>query len=124
MQSTGSGRRSYASQPSPGGSNTVVEPGTDSFVDMIAGLKRGLIVDQTLGAGQSNILAGEFSVNVWLGFLVEDGHVRGRVKDCMVAGNVYEVLKRVEAVGSEAQWLGSTCVPPIMVGGLKLAAQG
>ncbi len=121
---TGHGFRSYATRPSPSPTNVMVMGGDASFDDMLRGMKRGLIIDQTLGSGQSNIMAGEFSVNVELGFLVEDGRVVGRVKDCMVAGNVYEVLKHVEAVGSEGQWLGSTCVPPIMVGGLKLAAQG
>jgi PmbA protein len=121
---SGHGFRGYSGRPSPSSTNTVVSAGDTPYADMLAGMRRGLIVDQTLGSGQSNVLAGEFSVNVSLGFLVEDGRVAGRVKDCMVAGNVYEVLKRVEAIGSEQQWLGSTCAPPIMVGVLKLAAQG
>jgi PmbA protein len=116
--------RSYSSRPSPAASNVVVAPGGTTLDEMIAGMKRGVIIDQTLGSGQSNVLAGEFSVNLDLGFLVEDGHIAGRLKDCMVAGNVYEVLKEVQAVGSESRWLGGTCAPPILVGGLKLAAQG
>jgi len=124
MAPTGHGFRSYGSRPEPSPTNLIIEAGDTSFDDMLRGMRRGLIIDQTLGSGQSNVLAGEFSVNVELGFLVEDGRIVGRVKDCMVAGNVYEVLKRVEAIGSEAQWLGSTCVPPIMVSGLKLSAQG
>jgi PmbA protein len=121
---SGHGFRGYGSRPSPSSTNVIIEPGDVSYDDMVRGMKRGLIIDQTLGSGQSNVLAGEFSVNVELGFVVEDGRIVGRVKDCMVAGNVYEVLKHVEAIGSEAQWLGSRCVPPIMVGGLKLAAKG
>jgi len=124
MEPTGNGFRSYAARPSPGSTNTVLAAGDASFDDMLAGMERGLVIDQTLGSGQSNILAGEFSVNVSLGFLVEGGRIVGRVKDCMVAGNVYEVLKRVEAIGSERQWLGSSLTAPVMVGGLKLAAQG
>jgi len=62
-------------------------------------------------------------VNVELGFLVENGRIAGRVKDCMVAGNVYDVLNRVEAIGKEPQWLGSVCAPALMVSGLKLAAR-
>ncbi|MFO8008733.1 MAG: TldD/PmbA family protein [Candidatus Brocadiia bacterium] len=124
IEPTGHGFRSYSSRPSPSSTNTVVAAGDATLDEMLAGIERGLIIDQTLGSGQSNLLAGEFSVNVALGFLVENGTVQGRVKDCMVAGNVYEVLNRVEAIGSERQWLGSTCAPPIMVGGLKLAAQG
>jgi len=116
--------RGYSSRPVPSSSNVIVAPGDTSLDDMIAGMKRGVVVDQTLGSGQSNVLAGEFSVNLDLGFLVENGRVVGRVKDCMVAGNVYEILRQLEAVGSEARWLGGTCAPPLMVGGLKLAAQG
>ncbi len=121
---SGLGFRGYGSRPAPGTTNGVIAPGDTSFDDMVAGTKRGVIIEQTLGSGQSNVLAGEFSVNLDLGFLVENGKIVGRVKDCMVAGNVYEVLKKVEALGSEQQWLGSRCMPPIMVGGLKLAAQG
>ena len=122
METTGHGYRSYASQPSPSGSNTVVGPGTDSYEDIIAGLERGVIVDQTLGSGQGNLLAGEFSVNVSLGFLVEGGKIRGRVKDCMVAGNVYDLLGQVEGISCERQWVGSDHVPAICVSGIKLAA--
>jgi len=124
MEPTGHGFRGYSGRPSPSGTNVIFATGDTSFADMVGGMRRGLVIDETLGSGQSNVLAGEFSVNVALGFLVEDGRVTGRVKDCMVAGNVYEVLRHVEAIGDEGQWLGSHCVPPVMVSGLKLAAQG
>jgi len=123
IEPTGHGFRSYSSRPSPSSTNTVIRTGETSYNDMVSGMERGLVIEQTLGSGQSNTLAGEFSVNVALGFLVENGRVQGRVKDCMVAGNVYEVLKQVEAIGREGEWFGSTWAPPIMVGGLKLAAQ-
>ncbi len=124
IEPTGRGFRSYAGRPSPSTTNVLIAPGDTPLEDMLEGMGRGLIIDQTLGSGQSNVLAGEFSINVGLGFLVEDGEVQGRVKDCMVAGNVYEVLGRIEALGTEADWFGSICAPPVMVGGLKLAAQG
>jgi PmbA protein len=90
---------------------------------MYAGLDRGILVDQVLGSGQSNVLAGEFSVNVALGFLVEDGRIQGRVKDCMVAGNSYEVLNQVRAISTQREWQGSDLLPSICVEGLKLAAR-
>ncbi|MBS3762628.1 MAG: TldD/PmbA family protein [Planctomycetes bacterium] len=123
MESTASGHRSYGSRPSPSSTNTLVLAGSTPYKEMVEGLECGVIVDQTLGSGQSNTLAGEFSVNVALGFLVEDGDIQGRVKDCMVAGNVYKLLSRLEALGSEPQWMGSNCVPAICVGGIKLAIQ-
>jgi PmbA protein len=90
---------------------------------MIASMDTGLIVDQTLGSGQSNTLAGEFSVNVALGFVVRDGQIQGRVKDAMVAGNVYELLSEVEGVGQQRRWMGSDLMPAICVSGIKLAEQ-
>lgn len=123
-QSTGHGYRSYSSQPSPSGTNTLVAAGEDDVDEMITDLDRAVIVDEVLGAGQSNTLAGEFSVNVSLGFLVEDGKIQGRVKDCMVAGNSYEVLSEVRSVSNQREWVGSNLFPTICVGELKLASQG
>lgn len=125
VEPSGNGFRSFASRPAPAPHNILIAPGGVPMQEMIQGLERGLIVDQTLGSGQSNALAGEFSVNVSLGFLVENGRVVGRVKDCMVAGNVYELLKdHLEAISSEREWIGGAYAPAVMVGGITLSAGG
>lgn len=123
MEPGANGHRTYASLPAPSLSNVVLAPGDGAYTAMVQDMERGVIVDQTLGSGQSNVLAGEFSVNVQLGFLVEGGRVRGRVKDCMVAGNVYELLSRVEGISRERQWVGADLVPAICVSGIRLAAK-
>ena len=56
-----------------------LNPGTMSFEAMIKDVRFGLLVDQVLGGGQSNVLAGEFSVNIDLGYLIENGEIVGRV---------------------------------------------
>jgi PmbA protein len=121
MPPTASGYRSWSSRPSPASSNTVVSGGDVPYEELLGGLERGLVVDQTLGSGQSNTLAGEFSVNVSLGFLIENGEIRGRIKNCMVAGNVYELLNNVEWVGMERQWVSSDYLPAICVRGIRPA---
>ncbi len=120
-KSTGNGTRSFASQPSPGNSNVVVESGDMKFEDMIKDMKHGVLVDQVLGGGQSNILAGEFSVNIDLGYLVENGEIVGRVKDCMVAGNVFDVFNNIIGIGDKPDWHGSLCVPPFYFKSINLA---
>ncbi len=120
-KSTGNGTRSFASQPSPGNSNVIIEPGEMKFEDMIKDMKRGILVDQVLGGGQSNVLAGEFSVNIDLGYLVENGEIIGRVKDCMIAGNVFEVFNNIIAIGDKADWHGSLKVPPFYFRSVKVA---
>ncbi len=120
-KSTGNGNRGFSSQPSPGNSNVTVETGNMSFEAMIKGVKYGVLVDQVLGGGQSNILAGEFSVNIDLGYLIENGEIVGRVKDCMIAGNVFEVFNNIVAIGDKAEWHGSTKVPPFYFRAMNIA---
>ena len=111
-QSTGNGNRGGASLPSPGPGSLVINPGATAFDEMVKDIKEGLIVEQLLGAGQGNVLGGDFSGNVLLGFKIENGEIVGRVKDTMVAGNVYRILKDIAAVGSEPQWLGGFLSTP------------
>jgi len=120
-ESTGNGTRSFASQPSPGNSNVIVELGDMKFENMIKDMKNGILVDQVLGGGQSNVLAGEFSVNIDLGYLVENGEIVGRAKDCMIAGNVFEVFNNIVALGDKSDWHGALKVPPFYFRSVNLA---
>ncbi|MCD6081388.1 TldD/PmbA family protein, partial [candidate division WOR-3 bacterium] len=79
--------------PTPGFNNMVIEAGNTSIDDMIKDTKRGILIYGVIGGGQSNVLAGDFSVNVGLGFLIDNGEIVGRVKDTMVAGNFYELFR-------------------------------
>jgi PmbA protein len=112
-ETTGNAGRGFAAPPQPDATNLVLEPGTETFDGMLAGIERGLLVDEVIGGGQSNVLAGEFSVNVGLGFLVEQGERVGRVKDCMVAGNVFELFRRVRGIGSKQETHGSIIAPAV-----------
>ena len=110
-----------------GPSNLVIPPGDVSFEGMVQGVKQGLLVHTVMGLGQGNPMSGAFSVNVGLGYKIEDGHIAGRVKDVMLSGNTYDAIRRVEAVGAEPEWTGSpyggSClVPAMQFGGLSVVA--
>jgi len=111
-ETTANGRRDYDSLPSPSTTNLIVSPGELSTQDMIKDMKEGIIIDQVIGSGQSNVLMGEFSVNLDLAFKVENGKIVGRIKNVMATGNIYELLKNILAVGKKAQFIGSICTPP------------
>lgn len=111
-ESTGSGERSLGSLPSPSASVLLVNEGDTTLDEMIAGMDEGLIVERLLGAGQGNVLGGDFNANILLGYKVEKGRVVGRVKDTMVTGNVYRILNDLIAVGSEGRWLGGGLYTP------------
>ncbi|MEY2857671.1 MAG: hypothetical protein RLZZ74_1983 [Cyanobacteriota bacterium] len=122
--SSGNGFRGGISRPSPSLANVCLAPGTTSLEDLIAGMSEGIIVDQVLGAGQSNILAGEFSVNIDLGYKVEQGKIVGRVKDTMVAGNIFEAFSNLVDLSDRPEWVGSSSyVPHILFAGLGVAAR-
>ena len=124
-QSTGNGSRSRGGLPSPSASAFIITPGNTAFDDMIKDIKEGLLVDYLMGASQGNVLGGDFSGNVLLGFKIENGEIVGRVKDTMVSGNIYKVLKDITAIGSEARWVGSSLLtPPIYLPGIAVASQG
>jgi len=122
-RTTGSAARDYTSQPRPGTSNLELAPGDARLEDVLAGIKEGLLVHDCIGGGQSNVLAGDVAVNVSSGFHIGNGKLTGRVKDTMIAGNVYEILRNVAAVGDAVRDLGSFHVPFLMIEGLKVATR-
>lgn len=116
---TGNGfRPGLGSYPTPGLFNLLIQPGFLSFSDLITTMEHGLIVDQMLGGGAG--ISGEFSINVDLGYRVHQGKVVGRVKDTMVAGNVYTALKNLVSLGSDGEWNGSCYTPSLIVEGLSV----
>lgn len=114
-QSTGNGFRGGLSRPGPDLVNLCIRPGKTSMDDLIAGMTEGLIVDQVLGAGQSNQLAGEFSVNLDLGYKVEQGQIVGRVKNTMVAGNIFEAFQCLVDLGASPEWVGGGSYLPCLL---------
>jgi PmbA protein len=112
---TGNGFRGGLSRPSPGLVNGCMAPGKTSTDDLIAGMEEGLIIEQVLGAGQSNQLAGEFSVNLDLGYKVEKGEIVGRVKNTMVAGSIFEAFKNLVDLGDEPEWVGGSAYLPCLL---------
>ena len=122
-KSTASAHRTLDSLPSPGASNLVLASGSATMHDIIGDMKEGLVVDILMGAGQGNILGGEFSGNVLLGYRVQNGKIIGRVKDTMVSGNVFQLLKDV-TLGSPARWVGGQwLLPPVLCPKVNVASR-
>jgi PmbA protein len=109
--------------------NLVINPGDTPVDEMINGVKEGLLVHDFLGLGQGNPINGEFSVNVFLGYKIENGELVGRVKDVMLAGNAFEALKDITTISQEREWVSGPytyfagLMPYIQIGNLSVTAK-
>ncbi|MEA1958736.1 MAG: TldD/PmbA family protein [Chloroflexota bacterium] len=123
-RSTGSGSRARGGLPAPSTSAVIINEGATAYTDMLRDIKEGLVVEMLIGAGQGNVLGGEFSGNVLLGYKVENGEIVGRVKDTMISGNMYDVLKEITAIGSESEWVaGALRTPAIYLSSMAVASK-
>jgi PmbA protein len=105
-QPTGHGYRTsmwggdpIALKPTPAVSRLIIKPGDKSLRELVKSMDRGIIVENALGAHSGNIPNGDYSIGANPALYVENGEIVGRVKDAMVAGNVYETLKNVVDLG-------------------------
>ena len=99
--STGNGERTYSSTPLPGFSSLIIPPGSKSTKEIISNTKNGIWIHSVLGAGQSNMLAGDFSLNAHLAYRIVNGEIIGRIKDTMISGNIYETFNNITAISSD-----------------------
>jgi TldD protein len=138
IASNGHGRREdYRFKPIPRMSNTFVAPGPDDPREILAGLKKGLLVTR-MGGGQVNTATGEFVFEVEEGFYVENGKVKHRVRGANLLGLAPDVLRSIDKVGTDMGWGIGTCgkagqgvpvsdglptlhIPKILIGGTGAA---
>jgi PmbA protein len=112
-RSTGNGSR-QGGLPAPHPSSVIIGEGEGNFWDMVRDMKEGLVVELVMGAEQGNVLNGDFSGNVLLGYKVESGEIVGRVKNTMISGNVYQILSQLEGIGRERRWVEGMLLTPCL----------
>jgi PmbA protein len=134
-ESTGHGQRAIFGKPVSGYTNIVLDGGgrgkerergrPDGSAELGGGLlgemRDGLLVDELIGVGQGNVIGGAFSHPVALAYRIERGVIAGRVKDAAIAGNAYELWKRVGGFGGDARWTGSRYAPSVLMDGVSVA---
>jgi len=97
-----------------------VPPGEKTSDELLAEIDDGIYLYYLMGFGQGNILNGDFSANVGLGFRIRNGRIAGRVKNTMVAGNVYDLLKANVRLSSDAE--PTIRMPFAVIDGLNVVA--
>jgi len=129
--STGHGRRGTFGKPRIAYTNLIIGDGPAAVGarhavplplggGLLDGIVDGLVVDDLIGVGQGNVIGGAFSHPVALAYRVRRGEIAGRVKDAAVAGNAYELLKRIGGFGTDGRWLGSRRSPSLLLEGVSV----
>lgn len=101
VKPTGNGRReSYAHQPMPRMTNTIMLGGNSSPKDIIASVKKGLYA-VNFGGGQVDITSGKFVFSASEAYMIENGKITHPVKGATLIGNGPDALTKVQAVGND-----------------------
>lgn len=120
-RSTGSAVRAGIKTPARVGvHNLCVEPGTADPDALLAGVKKGVLITDVMGMHTANAISGDFSVGA-AGFYVENGEIRYPVKGLALAGNILELFGRVDLVGSDLRFFGSTGSPSLRISELDVS---
>jgi PmbA protein len=117
------GGETISLKPTPALMHMTVKPGDMSFAELVHSIDKGIIVEGVLGAHSGNIPNGDYSVGINPCLYVENGEIVGRVKDVMVAGNIYETLQHILAVEDTLHCSWTGWVPAILCDNISVATR-
>ncbi len=106
LESTGNGSGGRGPGPMP--HHLSLLPGEDSLSDVLASIRRGVVVFDTMGAWAGNPFSGNVSGTISVGFRIDEGEIVGRVKNCMFSLNAFEAFREsIIAFTAETRTKGS-----------------
>lgn len=119
VESTGNAVRSYDELPRIGVTNFIIKPGRMSREALIAGIDKGLLITDVIGAHTAARASGEFSVTVHNGFLVARGEIHP-VENVMISGNMPDILRKIDAVANDVREIGNVVTPSVLVSEIQV----
>ncbi|MFO7733780.1 MAG: TldD/PmbA family protein [Candidatus Aminicenantes bacterium] len=120
-RSTGNrSRGGYGSAGGVGTTNLYLKPGGVAPEAIIGGIDRGFYLTVVLGLFAAiDAASGDFSIPS-AGFMIEKGRKTFPVRGVTIGGNLFELLKAVDKVGSDLTWFQSLGSPTVAVSHVKL----
>ena len=120
-QSTHNASRGSSGGVGVGSTNFHLLAGKSSAADILRSTKRGLFVTSMMGFG-FNAVTGDFSRGA-SGFWVENGELAFPVSEVTISLNLDQLLKRIDAVGSDLDTKTAIASPTIRVSSMTLAGK-
>jgi len=125
VKSTGNGfKASYASSVNVSESNLYLRKGEKSFEDLMKEINEGVIITDLAGLHSgANTVSGDFSLAA-KGFYVENGKKTFPVEQITLAGNYFDLLKNIVAIGNDLKFpMSNVGSPSVLVTGLSIAGK-
>lgn len=112
--------RKLGLEPNSGSTcNLFIEAGKHTAEEIIATVDNGLYLTSVSGPG-FNAVTGDYSMGA-SGIWIENGKLAYPVDEITVAGNVLEMFKNIEMIGSDLVFRSSTCSPTLKIGKMMVA---
>ena len=109
----------YGSQPSQKPVNPVMAPGDKTLHQLVAGADEAVLVqDALLGSFTMDKMSGEFSFVAPMAFHVQGGEVKDALVSASISGNLFDVLGRIEGLGSQRIDLPKGSYVPLHLAGV------
>jgi PmbA protein len=102
--------------------NLLVKPTAGTLEDLIKSCDEAFVVGELLGQGV-NTVTGDYSRGA-AGFWVERGEIVHPVHEVTIAGNLQDLFREIQAVGSDIDERGTVRCGAVRVDGLTLAGGG
>lgn len=120
-KSTGSSfRASIHDSPSINVSNCYLSAGKLNRKELFETAGNGFFVSDVMGLHTANPVTGDFSLGAE-GFLIENGQKGRPIRGVIVAGNVHELFKNIEALGSDLKFIASYGAPSILIPAVQVS---
>ena len=119
LKSTGNASRGLAAAPGIGAGNFFLEPGDCTPEALIADVKQGLYVTETMGFGV-NLVTGDYSQGA-SGLWIENGELTFPVEEITIAGNLKDMYKNISAIANDLKFRSASAAPTIRVEGMTIA---
>jgi PmbA protein len=117
--STGNAARSLAGNPGIGAGNFFLQPGTLTPEQIIADVKSGLYVTETMGFGV-NLVTGDYSQGA-AGMWIENGELAYPVEEITIAGNLKDMYRNISAIGNDLTFRTAAAAPTLRIEGMTIA---
>ncbi|MBO3754068.1 MAG: TldD/PmbA family protein [Candidatus Brockarchaeota archaeon] len=103
-ESTGNASRGYSTAPRPSLHHLHLKPGEATFEEIISETRNGVLVMSTIGEWMSNPVSGHLNATITHAYMVENGEIARPVKNGVISGNFYEMLKDgLDMVGNDTR---------------------